>query len=180
MTGKSKEEQIQMENELRPYYKMGLSAWDASQRTGHSYNTCRKYWDVFHDQVIEEEEKDIAIRQREVIAQFKTSYGEVTFNLNAQLNEIIGLKQSHKKKWNDELEKLRKNGTKSDDLPLYKPDKFLEDKFTEINKILTDVAEKRANALIAPYIDEETESSTLKRLQDRIREEKDKHGKLGK
>ena len=146
----TKETQDEIKLALRPYYRMGVSPWKASIQTGHNYKTCLRYWKLFHDQVIEEEEPDIAIRQREAINQFKTGYDDVIFNLNVQLNEIIGLRQAHRKKYDEEVAKLKKENK---EIPLYKLDFKLEDKFTELNKLLADLVEKKADALLAPYID---------------------------
>ncbi len=162
----TKHHSMAIEQELMVYYAMGVLAWKAALQTGHNYKTCLRYWAKFKKMLKDECNEEIAIRQRNAVTQFKTVYSNIVFNLNAKLNETIGLQQAHKKKWLDECAALSRAGTKPEDMPLYKPDNQLEDRFIKINHLLSQINVNQVSVLAAPFVDEETSAATLQRMQE--------------
>ena len=51
----SKKEELDIERELRSCFSDGRSVWSASEKTGHSVNTVRKYYKRFHAWIKESE-----------------------------------------------------------------------------------------------------------------------------
>lgn len=164
-----KVEQEAIARELRPYFDMNVGPYQASVQTKHSYNTCVKYWGRFKELTQNEFTTTLAKRQREASNQFDVAYSKIIFNLNAQLNKVIGRMQDEENRW-----KKENYGKKPEEIKHFTLNKFLEDKFTELNKLLSELVNERRRVVGLPFIDEETEAATLERMQEETKEVKKK------
>lgn len=161
----TKEEQVAVEKKLRVCYDMGITYHKAALQTGHSVNTCRRYWNKFYKGQLAERSAPWVDRQLKAVNQFEAVYDEIIFKLNVQLNDTIGLKQAHRKRWQDECAKLRKNGAKPEDLPEFKPDNKLEARYIKIIKLLSEILYNKTLVFMAPFVDEDKEDATLARMR---------------
>jgi len=175
-------DQLDIVKKIKPYFEMGVSAqFTAGQPNMPSVKTIQNYFRNWKEQHLREATPSISARQQEVKAQFVASYDKLIFNLNVQFNEIVGLKQKHLKDYDDTIEKLKGEKKDPSTYPKFKLDPFLENKYTNLCKLLGDMVSAKASAEVAPYAHEVTYEAVLHEMQAKYEKTiKDKPKKEGK
>ena len=162
-------EQVDMARKLKPYFEMGVSAqYTASLPNMPNEKTIQNYFRDWKEKYLETESPNISERQMESKGQFLAVLDKMLFNLSAQLNEIIGLKQRHIKDWEDDVEYAKKDNIRP---PKYKADPFLENKFTSLCKLICEVESAKAATIAAPYAHEITYEAVLTELREKQQKE---------
>jgi len=94
----SKETQVQIIREIRPYFEKSFSATFTANKTGHDIKTVCKYFNEWSKQLIENEDKNFIQRQKEAKEQAIWNLDYIISEEYALLHEI-----------NEEIKNLRKN-----------------------------------------------------------------------
>lgn len=157
-------EQEAIARKLKPYFEMGVSAdFTASQPNMPNRTTIQRYFKNWKEKYLENEAPNITERQMEVRGQIVTVFDKMLFNLHAQLNKVIGTIQSYEKEWQTKADEAVKN---KQSLPPNKLDMQLENKFTNLCKLIGEMVSVKASIEAAPYASEMTYSAVLKEMQE--------------
>jgi hypothetical protein len=165
-------EQAEIVKKIMPYFEMGVSAqFTASLPHMPNEKTIQNYFRDWKEKYLETEAPNISERQMQAKGQFLAVFDKMLFNLSAQLNEIVGLKQRHVKDWEGDVEQAKKDKIKP---PTYGANPFLENKFTSLCKLICEVASAKAAVEAAPYANERTYNAALSDMRKRYEATKNK------
>lgn len=158
-------EQLEIQNLIKPYYEIGLSAEYTATQKRISIKTVQKYFRIWTEQLRENFEPNISERQKNAMAREIQSIDSIIYNLRAQLNRITKAIIDHQEAWKAN-NSSRQDGT----AVCYRPDPYLEDKFTKLNELLLKTYDGKASIEAAPTIDEETEKAVFQRMSEKSSE----------
>lgn len=153
------EEQLEIENKLRPYFNSDFDPKIASEKTGISVETVRKHFRIHIDRLRENYSEDLVERQKDAKARLLNAIDNIHFDILAQHNRFTRAIIAHEQEY--EQNRYTKEGKS---IP-YMPNLALEDRLSAVVKTKLDIYDKKASILAAPTIDEQTEKSMLKRFQ---------------
>lgn len=166
----SSAEQVAISNLLKPYFEMGVSAEFVSNLPGMpNVNTIKAYFREWKKKYLEDESPNITERQMQVKGQFLAVFDKMIFNLSAQLNQFVGLRQNHLQHWKNEVERAKKESKPE---PIYKADPFYEKMFKDLCKLICEMESAKAAVVSAPYANETTYNAVLVRLREKRETEK--------
>ncbi len=157
----SRNEQLDLENRLRPFFDSMLSAKLAAEKTGISIKTAEKYFKIWADQLRENHSENIVERQKNSKVKLLNALDHINFNLLAQHNRITRAILDHEKNYSQN--KYTKDGKPKP----YLPDLVLEQKLSEVIKMQQQLYDTIANIEASPTIDEQTEKEMIKRFQEK-------------
>src|SRR5438445_8412945 len=157
-------EQASISHLIKPYFEMGVSAEFVSELPGMpNVNTIKAYFRKWKEELAESQMADLVTRQRENKAYYLKVYDHVIYNTKAQLNDFVEAKIKLREKHNHENMKL---GAKGNEEKIYIPNSYVENMVCKLNDLLGDQQMAKAALENAPYIDEQTEQSTINRIQE--------------
>ncbi len=159
---------------IKPYFEMGVSAEFVSELPGMpNVNTIKTYFRKWREELAESQMADLVTRQRENKAYYLKVYDHVIYNTKAQLNDFIEAKIKLREKHNHENMKL---GAEGKEEKVYIPNSYVESMVCKLNDLLGDQQMAKAALENAPYVDEQTEQSTINRIQEQLDKLKKKKG----
>jgi len=150
-----------LDREIRQYYDLGINAYTCMKATGHSqeavYGRYHK-WDDELDQLANQ--NTLAIRERE---RFKTikRIDEILLSIESQRNRII----SELDDYNNIARQRFMNGETISKTSNY----FLENKKTELDRLVLEVIDLKAKIATAPTTDEIIEAHIAKLMEKKER-----------
>jgi len=149
LSGKSgrptKVDQIQIQNKLRKYFEIGISASLASQKTGINIKTVCKYFDEWAEQILEVESTAFLERQ-------KKERTRVIMALDSLIIEAQGLLDSI----NSEIEKSSSEKKKA----------YLFGIKLSTMKFISDLIEKKTSFAMKPIMDEALKSEISEMMKN--------------
>lgn len=93
----SRSAQLEIQNNLRKYYDLGLSARTAAQKTHINIKTATKYFDEWTEQIMEQQKSDFIeiqkIERARIIASFETQISDAADSLEQINSEIYKFQQ---------------------------------------------------------------------------------------
>lgn len=154
--------QKDMEENLRIYYKMNISAQEASKQPGMpSDKTCEKYFRLWTEQYRENYREDISERQKDAKMRMIAVYDSLILKLNIQLNKFTGLILEDQRRQETANDKL---GTHGKPAKQYVPNPYYEGMFKGLIRDIAVLCDAKTALEMQPTIDEEHEQSVLSSL----------------
>lgn len=161
------QEELEIQNKIKPYYEIGLEADDTASKTGIDEKTVRKYYRIWTEKLLEDYIEDVAERQKVAKVRALRSINPLIHHLRAQLNQITKAKIEHEEAW-----KRNQNSQRDGKIESYVPHPFLENMLVKLIMSLLDMYERKAAIEAAPTISEEAEKAVFQRMQKGVSEKK--------
>lgn len=175
---------------LIPFFDMGLSA-NATSKQGISnenkeitgirkmpnLKTIFKYWNYWKKELVEQQMSSLAEMQRSVKAFYLNSYDKQLLLAESQIQGILAWKETEKKEHETEMKILAEKG-KNDEIFNWKPDVAIETLLARLNEMQGDMKLAKAQLEGAPIVDQISEDSTLRELEEEQERNSKKFEKL--
>ncbi len=142
----SRSAQLQVQQKLRKYYDLGVSARIAAQKTGINIKTAAKYFDEWTEQIMEKDATEFFDRQRQEKTRTVNTYDLLIIEAGEMLEEM-----------NDAARNLAGQG---------KPADVLYSTRLRAMQFLAELTEKRAAITMRPEMDEVLKSKIQEMLNN--------------